>query len=134
MDGNDLAPGFLAGVEAFNRREFFEAHEVWEDVWHACQGPTRDFFQGLIQVAVCLYHFRRGNTRGARKLCLSCRKYLFQFRPEHMGVDVNALLYQLDHCCAALLESHAASPVAELEPLWIPTIELNPRGEESSCV
>ncbi|WP_315854002.1 DUF309 domain-containing protein [Gemmata massiliana] len=25
-------PRFLAGVELFNRREFFDAHEVWEDL------------------------------------------------------------------------------------------------------
>jgi uncharacterized protein len=129
MVPTDWSAEFVAGVEAFNRREFFAAHEVWEDVWHECRDASRDFYQGLIQVAVCLHHFGRGNTRGARKLCLSCRKYLRRFRPVHQGVDLDALLYQLDHCCAELLEdewleqdSPRGRPPAP--PRWWPTIEL----------
>ena len=42
--------------------------EEWEELWADYQGPDRQFFQGLIQAAVCLHHFGNGNTRGAKKL------------------------------------------------------------------
>src|SRR5262245_57419384 len=54
-------PRYLAGVLFFNRRDFFEAHEVWEDLWQECTGPERKFVQALIQAAVALYHFGNGN-------------------------------------------------------------------------
>ena len=56
------------GIHLFNERDFFEAHEVWEDLWHATHGEARDFIQGLIQVTSALHHFGNGNMRGARLL------------------------------------------------------------------
>jgi predicted metal-dependent hydrolase len=47
-------PRYLAGVVLFNRGDFFEAHEAWEDVWVDCAGEERVFYQGLIQAAVGL--------------------------------------------------------------------------------
>ena len=85
-------PRYLEGIRHFNERAFFEAHEVWEDLWHDEQGPSRRYYQGLIQVAVCLHHFRNGNTRGARKLYHSSRGYLEAYRPQHRGLDVDQLL------------------------------------------
>ena len=61
-------PHYLAGIEFFNQCDFFEAHEAWEELWTEYQGPSREFYQGLIQVAVCLHHFGNENIRGARKL------------------------------------------------------------------
>ena len=54
---------YLLGIAYFNDCEFFEAHEVWEELWADYQGPSRKFYQGLIQTAVCLYHFGNGNAR-----------------------------------------------------------------------
>ena len=43
---------FSLGVELLNRGEFYDAHEVLEDVWRAAPEPERRFLQGLMQVAV----------------------------------------------------------------------------------
>ena len=59
-------PRFLAGISFFNRRQYFEAHEVWEDLWHECSPECRRFYQGLIQAAVALHHWRNGNWRGRK--------------------------------------------------------------------
>ena len=65
---HELDPRFVKGVAHFNAGAFFAAHEVWEDLWHDCHDATRSFYQGLIQVAVCLHHFRNRNTRCADTL------------------------------------------------------------------
>lgn len=39
------------GVELFNQREYWESHEVWEDIWRTGNPTERLFYQGLIQVA-----------------------------------------------------------------------------------
>jgi predicted metal-dependent hydrolase len=54
------------GIKFFNSGHYFEAHEVWEDLWRETSGDLRLFYQGLIQTAVGLYHLSRGNLVGAR--------------------------------------------------------------------
>ncbi|MBI3557333.1 MAG: DUF309 domain-containing protein [Deltaproteobacteria bacterium] len=53
------------GCELFNEEEFFEAHEVWEELWLVEHGRDRVFVQGLIQVAAHFVHLRKGNWSGA---------------------------------------------------------------------
>lgn len=131
MTPDDVAEGryderFLAGVRFFNACDFFEAHEEWEELWTDYQGPSRKFFQGLIQVAVCLHHFGNGNTRGAIKLYRSSRDYLAPYGPFHLGVDLAKLIRELDACCAALLASSDEFPAVEIVPDLIPEIHLDP--------
>ena len=89
-------------------------------------GPSRTFYKGLIQVAVCLHHFGRNNTRGARKLYLSSRNYLGDYRPHHEGIDLDGLLAKMDLCCAEIAASDEAFPRGKLDCALIPTIELDP--------
>jgi predicted metal-dependent hydrolase len=120
----DHDPRFLEGIEHFNKCDFFEAHEAWEELWTDYQGPSRKFYQGLIQVAVCLHHFGNGNTRGAKKLYYGSRGYLEEYRPRHEGVDLDKLLSELARCCAGILESEDEFPKVEIEAELIPEIHL----------
>jgi predicted metal-dependent hydrolase len=117
-------PRYLEGIEHFNKCDFYEAHEVWEELWADYQGPSRRFYQGLIQVAVCLHHFGNGNTRGAKKLYFGSRAYLEDYRPKHLGIDLEKLLAQLEICCRELLESKEEFPRIEVVPDLIPEIHL----------
>jgi len=124
MSDEAYDPRYLAGIEEFNRCEFFEAHEVWEDLWADTSGEARKFYQGLIQVAVCLHHFGNGNIRGARKLYHSSRGYLEKYGPHYKGLDVNALLAQLETCCREIIDSQEQFPKSEIVPDLIPEIHL----------
>ena len=117
-------PRYLCGIEHFNTCDFFEAHEVWEELWADYQGPLRQFYQGLIQVAVCLHHFGNGNSRGARKLYDSSRRYLEPYRPLTMGLDVDKLLREMDSCCAELLAEPLPEGPIQLDVERIPEIHL----------
>ena len=119
-------PRFLAGVNYFNECDFFEAHEVWEGLWAETEGDGRRFFQGLIQVAVCLHHFGNGNIRGAKKLYFGSRGYLEAYRPHYYGVDVQGLLDQLQTCCAEILASREEFPKIDIVASLIPEIHLTP--------
>jgi predicted metal-dependent hydrolase len=114
----------LKGIEHFNACDFFEAHEVWEELWQEHHGPSRKFYQGLIQVAVCLHHFGNGNTRGAKKLYHSSRNYLENYRPSHLGLDVDKLISEMEQCCAEILASPDEYPKVEIIPERIPEIHL----------
>jgi hypothetical protein len=116
-DSPDL---YLAGVESFNRGEFFDAHEVWEDLWRDCDPADRRFFQALIQAAVAAYHWGRGNATGAARLYHSGRKYMEPYRPAYRGLAVDAFWDAMAaHLAGALGEAGAAPappPVITLEP------------------
>ena len=56
------------GLHEFNERLFFECHDTLEELWAGVRGPSRDFFQGLIQVAVGFHHLGNGNRVGAERL------------------------------------------------------------------
>ena len=131
MEQEQYDPRFLQGVDDFNRREFFGAHETWEAVWIDENGGAKDFYKGLIQVAVCLLHFGNGNTRGARKLYLSSRRYLDDYRPRYRGVDVDRLLGDVHRCCADLAASAEDPPRGKLDMDLLPVLELAPLARTS---
>jgi len=122
-------PRYLQGIEYFNECDFYEAHEVWEDLWSADQSPSRRFYQGLIQAAVCLHHFGNGNIRGAKKLHFSSRGYLEPYRPSHRGLDLDKLLADMQHCCGEILASKEEFPNIQIDPELIPEIQLDPPPE-----
>jgi uncharacterized protein len=119
-------PLYLAGIAYFNECDFFEAHEVWEELWTDYQGPSRKFYQGLIQAAVGLHHFGNGNIRGARKLYYSTRKYLEPYLPVHEGLDLAKFLQEFERCFAQVTASQEEFPEIEIVADLIPEIHLDP--------
>ncbi|WP_040891132.1 DUF309 domain-containing protein [Zavarzinella formosa] len=115
-------PRFAEGIRLFNGRDFFEAHEVWEDLWHEMAGPDRRFVQALIQAAVCAYHSGNGNARGACRLFESAKRYMTTYGSSHWGVDIIGFWESM---AAALAEFRcdppSASPVllADLLPIIV---------------
>ena len=77
--------------ELFNRAAFFDAHEALEDVWRAAPAADKKFLQGLIQVAVALYHHGNGNSVGARSVLRRGFRNLSRY-PENFGGINSALL------------------------------------------
>ena len=90
-DTIELEQNFHLGCRYFNLGEYFEAHEVWEEMWMESSGARHAFLQCLIQVAVALYHSKRDNFAGARKLFASCLNYLERGRPEATLIDLDQL-------------------------------------------
>jgi predicted metal-dependent hydrolase len=124
VDEETYDPLYLAGIEHFNACDFYEAHEVWEELWTEYRGPSRKFYQGLIQAAVALHHFGNGNIRGARKLYYSSRAYLEPYGPKHLGLDVAKLVAEMERCFVEVIASKDEFPQIELDPDRIPEIHL----------
>ncbi|MEX2461313.1 MAG: DUF309 domain-containing protein [Paenibacillaceae bacterium] len=73
-------------------RDFFECHEVLEEYWKGVPAsPLRQAWHGLIQIAVALYHQRRGNRVGARKMLESAIPNLSKDHMEKLGLEAGAL-------------------------------------------
>src|SRR5262245_19747783 len=108
MTSSDHDPRYLAGIEHFNAGDYFEAHEVWEDLWHECSSADRLFYQSLIQAAVALYHFNNANDTGARRLFASGKQKMDGYRPWYHGLDVERFWLDVQ---AALAPALADGPV-----------------------
>jgi uncharacterized protein len=80
------------GLQRIRRGEYFEAHESLEDAWRAAEPAEKDFFQGLVHVAVAWHHAGRGNRPGCERQLAKAERRLHGFAPEHRGVDVAAIL------------------------------------------
>lgn len=118
-------PRYLRGIEHFNRRAYFDAHEEWESLWQERTGEDRTFYQGLIQVAVCLHHVGRQNMRGASKLHLSSCDYLQPFRPWHAGLDLDSFLRDVQQWWVAVVASAESDRPGVVDPLLVPQITLS---------
>ena len=124
-DSTDNLSHYRAGIELFNNCEFFEAHDVWEELWAEYRGESRTFYQGLIQVAVALHHFCNGNVRGAKKLYHSSRAYLDPYRPMHLGCDLDHLFLEMEECFGEMLAQEDNANAVEVNPELIPEIHLD---------
>ncbi len=80
---------FARGIAHFNAQEYFEAHEVWEELWLAAREPEKTFLQGLIQVAAAFHHHTRENARGARSLLAAGVAKLQGIPDDHRGIAVS---------------------------------------------
>ena len=118
-------PRYLAGIVLFNRGDFFEAHEVWEELWMETFSDEKRFYQGLIQAAVGLCHFCNGNLRGAVKLYHSSRAYMMRYGSPFLGVDQDRFWAEMHRCFAPILDG---DPDRRLSPVEedIPEIDLQP--------
>jgi uncharacterized protein len=85
------------GLRLIESGDFFAAHEALEDAWRAAEAPERDFFQGLVHVAVAWYHARvTGRSRACESQLAKAIRRLGPYAPAHRGLDVTAVLSLLE--------------------------------------
>ncbi len=114
----------LEGLRLFNEGRYYDAHEAWEERWQEIGDSSAGFWKGLIQIAVAFLHWERGNAAGALKLSRSGRRYLEPFRPRFLGLDLEALLAELERAFAPLeqaaRERRPAPPLEEKPRIPLP--------------
>jgi hypothetical protein len=92
---------YLQGLRFFNSGFYWEAHEMWEDVWMHCppNSPQRHLLQGLIQFSNCCLKIRLERLSSAERLanmtndCL--REAAFGASGVLFGLDPAAIKVQL---------------------------------------
>jgi predicted metal-dependent hydrolase len=90
---------FEAGLAAYARGDYFEAHEDLEPAWMGTDDLVeRAPHQGLIKVAAGYVHAVRRNPAGIVKNLEGARRHLALAEPaaHAWGVDVRSLLADLD--------------------------------------
>lgn len=114
---------FLFGCDLFNLGYFWEAHEEWEGLWHACgrRGALADFLKALIHLAAAGVKAREGRADGVRRHAARAVELLTASSSSlpgvhYLGLDVRQLIAH-----AAQLQAHpvvlAAADPASMPPL-----------------
>jgi uncharacterized protein len=87
---------YLFGADLYNAGYLWEAHEVWEGLWHSAKHDSlqADFLQALIQCAASALKVRMEQPNGVRKLSELALGRLDRVaqsaRGDYMGLDVRA--------------------------------------------
>jgi predicted metal-dependent hydrolase len=110
MASDPLAERYEEGLRLLAAGEHFAAHEAFEDVWRAASPEERDFFQGLVHVAVAWYQAGRRNRVGCERQLAKAARRLDGYRPAHRQLDVAAVLSQVER---------AAGRYPDLEPIRV---------------
>jgi uncharacterized protein len=107
-DAGAYDPRYIRFLDLFNReRDYYECHDVMEDLW--LEEGRKPLLQGLLQVAVGLYHLDNGNRPGAVKLLTAALEKLACYPETALGIDLERLRRDASYCCQQLKQS-AASP------------------------
>ncbi|NET01925.1 MAG: DUF309 domain-containing protein [Sphaerospermopsis sp. SIO1G1] len=86
-----LPPEFWQGVEQFNTGQFYACHDTLEALWIEATDPDKSLYQGILQIAVGLYHLGNGNLRGAMILLGEGTNRLRRYPDNDCGIDVEKL-------------------------------------------
>lgn len=119
---------FFEGVRLFNEKDFFEAHETWEDIWSVATGTKAKFYQGLIQAAVVLEHMRRDNPPGVQRVWRTMQQKFAVVPDEYMGLNIPRFVEGIRSVVADVLEMPTArgqrphDVVIEWDPCDVPEL------------
>jgi len=115
LEAADRASALEAGLAAYQRGDFFEAHELLEPAWMGTPDlPERALLQGLIKVAAAYVHDVRGNPAGIVRNLTGARALLDEARATGpavnvAGMDLPALIAAIDTRLADL-DDHPTGP------------------------
>jgi len=103
-------PLYRRGIALYALGEFFECHEVLEELWTPMRGPHRLFLQALIHFAVAFYHQQRRNPVGAARQLRKALRKLEGYLPAYEGVDTATLYREGQACLQRIMAGDEPAP------------------------
>jgi predicted metal-dependent hydrolase len=97
FQGGGLDAHYLGYFDCFNRQEFYEAHDVLEELWLADRhGPSGNFYKGLIQLAGAFVHLQKERLRPSAALFKLARTNLSQYPKVQEQLDLGMVLVLIE--------------------------------------
>ena len=92
MQNNIEEKLFVEGIYLFNNKKYYDAHELWEELWSEYKLDDDVFIQGLIQLSVAFFHITNLNLKGSRNLFKKCLPKLQQFPDNHRMLNLSEII------------------------------------------
>lgn len=83
----DIDKYFNLGIRLYNNEEYYLAHDCFEIVWKNIE-KDKVFYQGLIQISVANYHYKKKNYKSAVEQYKKGIDKLKQYIPYYLKIDV----------------------------------------------
>ena len=88
---------FLKGLVEYNSKNFYDAHEYWEDLWSDYKLEEPDIIQGLIQVSVGFFHLTNLNKKGSIGLFNKSIKKLTPYNnSKNLPIDISLIISEVE--------------------------------------
>lgn len=126
-----MPDAFWQGIEQFNQGKFYDCHDTLEALWMEAAQSEKSFYQGILQIAVSLYHLGNSNWRGAVILLGEGINRLRLYQPTFGQIDVEALVVQSAELLSTLQELGAETVVSRLQTPSADRDQGNPRQDLS---
>lgn len=101
----DQPANFWVGIEQFNHGDYYACHDTLEAIWMDANTHERAFYQGILQIAVGLYHLTNLNWQGAAILLGEGSHRLAAYGETYGGINVTDLVDQAIDWLTALQET-----------------------------
>lgn len=84
---------YVGWFACFNRGEYYEAHDVLEDLWlqEGKGGLNHGFYKGLIQLAGAFVHLQKGRMGPAVALFRLAEANFARYPALHAGIDLGGV-------------------------------------------
>lgn len=111
LNQQGVDPRYAGFFEYFNRQEYFDAHEILEDLWLEERGPNYAFHKGLIQLAGAFVHLQKGRLRPAAALFRLSDANLAQYPAVHDKLNTRSVRELIQEWIGSLeTASYATNP------------------------
>ncbi|HVL50692.1 MAG TPA: DUF309 domain-containing protein [Actinomycetota bacterium] len=112
-----MLPYLAEGLRLFQDGQYFLSHETLEEHWAEAPEQDRNFYQGLIHLAVGFLHYDKGNAKGARLQFNKASKRLADYPDEYQQVDLKEVRRFLDEAPDALEGGDPLVPPKLVKPV-----------------
>ena len=134
-----LDPHYTGYFTCFNAQQYYEAHDVLEQLWLQTQGDSHLYFKGLIQIAGAFVHLKKQflrptHPKDGRRMRPASRLFklgtsnIESYGPRHMHLDVEGLCKLCKRLADQIIESDYR--VNPWNPDHAPKLFLTPEGTE----
>ncbi len=104
IENNNLKLALLSYIKLFDKKAYFEAHEILEEAWHPLRKsnhPLKNLVKGLINGAICFEHIKRDKKESRRKAKQVLKSYE---RHKHLCREEIELFNEFQECCKRIEE------------------------------
>jgi predicted metal-dependent hydrolase len=123
-----IHPNALIGINLFNKKEYFEAHEELELAWRAENSWIKEMYRGILQVGVAYYHIQKKNFSGAKKMFERSFKWLAPYPDVCYGINIMKLKLDAQIAYEQLLllgQDH----IDQFDPIYFKPLEFQTEDE-----
>jgi len=118
-----LHPRAITGIQYFNQRKYFQAHEELEVAWMAEKGQIRELYRGILQIGVAYYHIQNQNFKGGKVMLERAKKWLALFPDIILDIDVKKIILDAELVYQTLLRL-GPEKIGEFNPSLFQPIKL----------